>query len=329
MAAAAATVAARPPPLDTPVSATYPSELRSPMVGTPTFIKREEGLKTPITPPTAYVDFLKALSPTLTSPLATGSSQRFPVSEAGRDEKAKSREDVQNSESTKRARKESTSDSVPTPIASPKTEPTPQHPPLSRNLSTESNESVRTTSTTSSALSGTSTASAPTPLQSNISRPRSNTATSTTRPEPPHPIQIPPTSAGPYSRPPSARRTPRGTALHMHIPGLSSPYSPSVSSPLSTGAPRSARSLQSPYGSTMSPYSAAMSPYTTSAGPWSANTMSPRDREGQMASPPATGTSRVSVRQVVTRTVTYSRTPLDPAPKGKKRRVEEDDEKDQ
>ena len=58
--------------------------------------------------------------------------------------------------------------------------------------------------------------------------------------------------------------------------------------------------------------------------------MSPRDRENQVqiASPPITGSgsSRVSVRQVVTRTVTYSRTPLDPAPKGKRRRVEDEGE---
>jgi len=34
-------------------------------------------------------------------------------------------------------------------------------------------------------------------------------------------------------------------------------------------------------------------------------------------------TGKVCVRHVVTRTVTYCRTPLDPAPKGKRRRVEE------
>ena len=31
---------------------------------------------------------------------------------------------------------------------------------------------------------------------------------------------------------------------------------------------------------------------------------------------------KVSVRQVVTRTVTYCRTPLEPAPKGKRRKIE-------
>lgn len=39
--------------------------------------------------------------------------------------------------------------------------------------------------------------------------------------------------------------------------------------------------------------------------------------------PPRSGCHRpVSVRQVVTRTVTYTRTPLDPAPKGKRRKLE-------
>ncbi|KAL5121837.1 hypothetical protein ACEQ8H_000052 [Pleosporales sp. CAS-2024a] len=69
--------------LKTPLSATYPSELRSPMVHsatTPIFanIKREDSdLKTPITPPTAYLEFLKSLSPVLTSPMSTGTSSRF------------------------------------------------------------------------------------------------------------------------------------------------------------------------------------------------------------------------------------------------------------
>ncbi|KAI9664974.1 MAG: hypothetical protein M1821_006422 [Bathelium mastoideum] len=327
MAAAATTIATKPSALHTPLSATYPSELRSPLIGTPTFIKREDDMKTPITPPTAYVDFLKALSPTLMSPLVTSSSQKFPVNEGERAEKRKASD--ASSEAAPERSKTSTPENAAAPLSPPQTGPATSHPPLSRNLSTESTDSVATSATTSSAASTTSaasTASAPTPMQSNTSRARSNTSISTSRPEVPHPIQIPPPSAGPYSRPASARRTPRGTSLHMHIPGVSSPYTPTVPSPLSAGA-RSTRSIQSPFGSTMSPYSTTMSPYTTSAGPWSANAMSPRDREnvGQIASPvTGGGSSRVSVRQVVTRTVTYSRTPLDPAPKGKRRRVEDE-----
>jgi len=62
------------PALKTPVSATLPSELpRSPVPGWINVIKLEDDIKTPITPPTAYTDFLKALSPAVSSP-ATGMS---------------------------------------------------------------------------------------------------------------------------------------------------------------------------------------------------------------------------------------------------------------
>ncbi|ETI26919.1 hypothetical protein G647_10018 [Cladophialophora carrionii CBS 160.54] len=58
------------PPLQTPKSASFPSEI----VGTPVscasaVIKQENAsLKTPITPPVAYTEFLKALTPSLASP---------------------------------------------------------------------------------------------------------------------------------------------------------------------------------------------------------------------------------------------------------------------
>ncbi|KAK2767544.1 hypothetical protein FQN54_003702 [Arachnomyces sp. PD_36] len=60
-------------PLQTPKSASFPSELqKSPHTATPDAIKQEDGLRTPITPPTAYTDFLKAITPSLTSPLSAG-----------------------------------------------------------------------------------------------------------------------------------------------------------------------------------------------------------------------------------------------------------------
>ncbi|KAI9853933.1 MAG: hypothetical protein M1824_000808 [Vezdaea acicularis] len=69
------------PPLKTPMSATFPSELsRSPLVSA-TFIKQEEDLlKTPITPPVAYTDFLKFASPT-SSPLWKESGKSSPTSQ--------------------------------------------------------------------------------------------------------------------------------------------------------------------------------------------------------------------------------------------------------
>jgi hypothetical protein len=60
-------------PLKTPKTATFPSELhKSPYPAFTDFIKKEEGLKTPITPPLAYTEFLKALTPVLTSPMSAG-----------------------------------------------------------------------------------------------------------------------------------------------------------------------------------------------------------------------------------------------------------------
>ena len=59
------------PQLKTPMTSTFPSELsalsaRSPLPGYADFIKQEEYIKTPITPPIAYTDFLK----TMASPIA-------------------------------------------------------------------------------------------------------------------------------------------------------------------------------------------------------------------------------------------------------------------
>lgn len=59
------------PQLKTPMTSTFPSELSalsapSPFPALVDFIKQEEGIKTPITPPIAYTDFLK----TMGSPIA-------------------------------------------------------------------------------------------------------------------------------------------------------------------------------------------------------------------------------------------------------------------
>ncbi|KAL8873057.1 MAG: hypothetical protein Q9174_001411 [Haloplaca sp. 1 TL-2023] len=100
---------------------------------------------------------------------------------------------------------------------------------------------------------------------------------------------IPPS---PYMRPPSSARTP--TALRR----LRIPQSP-VHSP-ATDSPRSA-AMRSPF----------------SPADWHF------DGKTRFYEPPRSGCARpVSVRQVVTKTVTYTRTPLDPAPKGKRRKLE-------
>jgi hypothetical protein len=88
---------------------------------------------------------------------------------------------------------------------------------------------------------------------------------------------------------PRSSRTPR----RLHIP--QSPFTPALSSAHST-----------PYSGT-----------PLSAAPWSA-TYSPRDADPEANGKPG----KVSVRQVVTRTVTYCRTPLEPAPRGKRRKLD-------
>jgi hypothetical protein len=239
--------------LKTPLSATYPSELRSPMVQsalTPTFatIKKEDALKTPITPPTAYLDFLKTLSPVLMSPMSTGTSSKFAF------------------EGTR-----------PTSMASV----------------TSSASANSVTSTTGPAD------------KTAVSSPATSRASSccncdSSKQEPPktapltkdQAVTIPPPS--PFTRPQSAR-TPR-----LYIP--QSPFSPATAR-----SPASANSTSSPYS--------AVSPKT-----WDLDKKPGRAR-------------RVSVREVVTRTVTYSSsTPvdakapsfpqIDPAPRGKRRRIE-------
>jgi hypothetical protein len=63
--------------LKTPMTATFPSELsaclsaRSPLPGFADFIKQEDSLKTPITPPLAYTDFLKAMGSPLSGEKAS------------------------------------------------------------------------------------------------------------------------------------------------------------------------------------------------------------------------------------------------------------------
>lgn len=67
--------------LQTPLTSTFPSELsalsaRSPLPGFADFIKLEDGIKTPITPPTAYTDFLRSVvaSPVVSDKAASGDS---------------------------------------------------------------------------------------------------------------------------------------------------------------------------------------------------------------------------------------------------------------
>ncbi|KAK5109719.1 hypothetical protein LTR62_006559 [Meristemomyces frigidus] len=248
--------------LQTPRSGGLPSELRSPLAGSPGFLKqRDNELKTPITPPSAYLDFLKNMPPALMSPAPTGTSARFSF----HGDKPDRYSDKASDTSTQRPS-----------ISPPTSEPT-----LSRNTSYNSTTS---TSTSSSAQSISTSASFPSARRQ--------------RPESPR-VTIPPSSfAKPALR---SARTPRKLTIPQ------SPYStglPSASMP-------SARSVSTPYTST-----------PLSAAPWSATYSSARrDLEIDTTSKPG----KVSVKQVVTRTVTYCRTPLEAVPDGnlwKRRKVE-------
>ncbi|KGO36684.1 hypothetical protein PEX1_043540 [Penicillium expansum] len=95
-------------------------------------------------------------------------------------------------------------------------------------------------------------------------------------------------------KPFSSKDSPRTSTPCSATPHSASPYSATQWSAL----PRSATSLRSPF--------------------------SPSDWKLRYFEAPRSATTRaVSVRQVVTRTITYKRTPLDPPPKGKRRKTQE------
>nr|OQO30164.1 hypothetical protein B0A51_04552 [Rachicladosporium sp. CCFEE 5018] len=239
--------------LQTPGSGTFPSEMRSPMAGSPGFLKRDEALRTPITPPSAYLDFLRNATPAMMSPMSTSTSSHFRFSDKPVD-KSNDKASVTHLDRI----------SIPTPTS---------QPALSRNTSYASTASTSTNASDSAASF-------------------SSAGSSRTRPESPR-IMIPPS---PFIKPgPRSSRTPR----KLQIP--QSPFSPAM---------QSSRSAQSPYSST-----------PLSAAPWSAS-FTPADVDTEVNGKPG----KVSVRQVVTRTVTYCRTPLEPAPRGKRRKLESGEE---
>ncbi|CAK4015394.1 Hypothetical predicted protein [Lecanosticta acicola] len=242
--------------LQTPGSGAFPSEMCSPLAASPSFPKRDD-LKTPITPPSAYLDFLKNYSPDIRSPVSTGTSAKFSFGEKSFDKSSDKASDASGHRSTSNG-------------------PTTSQPSLSRNTSYDSNYSNTTE-------------------QSSISSIGSGVSTGTSRPESPRIIV--PSSQSQFVRPgPRSARTPR----RLKIP--QSPFSPAIGS---------AQTAPSPYLST-----------PLSAAPWSAS-FSPRDHTSFDAT---SQPGKVHVRHVVTRTVRYCRTPLDPAPKGKRRKIEETSE---
>jgi hypothetical protein len=203
-------------PLKTHETMPLPSQFYdSPLTTGSGSIKREEGSSTPITPPQAYTEFLKALTPIFTSPVSAGAEfPRFKF------EKRR-----------------------PSPISVPSST-------TSTNFSTRGSLSARDSPKVTSA-----TLAPPSPTPS-----------------------------------PQSARLPT-TLRRLRIP-QSCMYSPM------TDSPGSARTIRSPF--------------------------SPSDwKIRYIESPRSAGGKSVSVRQVVTQTVTYKRTPLDPPPKGKRRKTSE------
>ncbi|KAJ5032551.1 uncharacterized protein L3040_009152 [Drepanopeziza brunnea f. sp. 'multigermtubi'] len=73
------------PQLKTPMTSTFPSELsalsaRSPLPGYADFLKQEDYIKTPITPPIAYTDFLKTMSGPVVAEVKASSGRTTPTS---------------------------------------------------------------------------------------------------------------------------------------------------------------------------------------------------------------------------------------------------------
>ncbi|KAJ9486981.1 hypothetical protein VN97_g6339 [Penicillium thymicola] len=150
-----------------------------------------------------------------------------------------------------------------------------------------------------------------------------------------------------FTSPPSTATSP---ALSAPI-SVKSPATPAISLPppspctvKSAKAPPALRRLRIPqslksFSSKDSPRTAtpcSATPYSAgpySAAQWSAlprsaaslrSPFSPSDWKLRYLEAPRSATTKaVSVRQVVTRTITYKRTPLDPPPKGKRRKTQE------
>lgn len=246
--------------------------------------------KTPITPPLAYMDFLKTInpaspsmaSPPLTAPLV--SSSKAPLKRMSTGESTQSTDSIKTEESRHSATEDDL-DSAPTTASS-------------------------MSATTDCSCTHNHDHAPPPPPKSSSSK--KSAALTTTKQQPASPAGIYPLSAP-------------ATGLAT-FPSLRVPPSPAVDSP-AVRSPWSARSVKSPFD-----WDAALrakryaevgpgpgsGPAPTSAGPLMQQQHSSRcEKKGGGA------TSVRHIREVVTRTVTY--TPrMEPAPRGKRRKLNDD-----
>lgn len=228
-----------PPALDTPASATFPSELKS---GFPTsqtvMVKQEEPQKTPISPPAAYLDFLAKRS----------SRNISPPSSATFNPTLLEKPPLTSNQSTESIATEATVQTISTesesvPIESAAAESAAPEPPA-RIDSPDSQASVKSSNSAGSqeGVAGPSKSKAMSRIDTS-SRPRR--------------ISTGPIS--PFGGMPDSARTPRRLCIPQ------SPYSPRLQSPMTPGGAVSLVSpvtttIISPVGALMSPYSAALSP---------------------------------------------------------------------
>ncbi|KAH8180049.1 hypothetical protein LIA77_01568 [Sarocladium implicatum] len=266
--------------LSTPVSSTFPSDITSatvsasatsatPVSAVSMYIKQEPAdyIKTPISPPVAYTDFLtKAMflsSPSVASTPTTATTS-VPIS-ASAAALAAASGDISPG-------------SVPSTANSEKSQ-------------ASSKADVQGPSPASSTTSVNTTASESNKANTKPSPP----ATATCVPPSPYSASATAAARGPLSAPPTGPAT---------FPSLRLPPSPAIShldSPHSARSPFSARSINN---SSVFDWDAAL-----------------KARFAEQRKQKSTRTSVRHIREVVTRTVTY--TPkMDPAPKGKRRKLE-------
>ncbi|PKY06412.1 hypothetical protein P168DRAFT_288358 [Aspergillus campestris IBT 28561] len=254
------------PPLRTPKTMTFPSELRADTGSSLSDnVKHEDGgMSTPITPPAAYTEFLKAFTPIFSSP----SSANVNFSRMSFDRP---------------------------PAYSPTSQPASALPGVSFSSCSSASSAADQHPKSAKEAEDAEGERGGRNMSCNASLPPPTPFTAPPVPNYHH-LQLPP--------PGPVRRDPRSLRSLRIPPALR--YSPTtpVSAADYSFSPHSATMLRSPY----------------SPADWKL-----RYYEGPRS---ATTSSKVSVRHVVTHTVTYKRTQLDAPPKGKRRKCHDDDRTD-
>ncbi|KAI9885431.1 MAG: hypothetical protein M1823_002779 [Watsoniomyces obsoletus] len=312
-------------PLKTPASATLPSELPSrspyPYPGTPASarIKDEDGgfMKTPITPPTAYMDFLKAVSSPSGGIAMAGGLKSAPTSAPWTSKSTSSssceRSNSSSSVDTLKSRSSSSSSSSHSSTCSC---PCVEHGVgVGVGVIRPATSKISPTTTASMTL--------PSPPSTTTTTTTTAIAAGWTQSQSQPPQSAPLSSGGGFPKQPQSAPLRR-----LRIPASAS--SPLLLSPATTTATTidGASPISAAFSSIRSPFTTIRSPLDLDLEKkWSlnnnTNNITTNTTDGTNSNGTTTTRKPVSVRQVVTRTVTYTpRMDLAPAPKGKKRRLD-------